>query len=175
MRIYEINPAVERLARSRFTYLAHCPATVDVVMGDARLSMERELAAGQPQQFDLIALDAFSSDAIPVHLLTREAFRLYFKELKPNGVIAVHTSNRYLDLRPVVENLARYFALDIAVISDDDPKDPWVYRSTWILATKDHTLLAGEEISAAAELPSFVPSPVGLWTDDRTSLVEILR
>src|SRR5438270_194164 len=71
LRIYEINPAVERLARSRFTYLARCPAKVDVVMGDARLSMEREVASGQSQQFDLLALDAFSSDAIPVHLLTK--------------------------------------------------------------------------------------------------------
>ena len=94
LRVYEINPDVEKLARTRFTHLSRCPARVEVVMGDARLSMEHEVAEKRSQQFDLLALDAFSSDAIPIHLLTKEAFALYLQELKPGGVLAIHTSNR---------------------------------------------------------------------------------
>jgi hypothetical protein len=175
LRIYDINPAVKRVALSQFTYLAYCAAQVDIVLGDARLSMEQELAAGHPQQFDLLALDAFSSDAIPVHLLTKESFEIYLRHLKPDGVIAVHTSNRYLDLRPVVENLARHFGLQAAVISDDDEKDWWVYRTTWILVTRNQALLDDEEIRAATDKPEAPDDSVSLWTDDHASLYEILK
>ena len=88
-RIYEINPLVLEVARREFTYLLDCPAKVDVVLGDARLSLEREPS----QQFDVLAVDAFSGDAIPVHLLTLETFRLYFRHLRPDGILAVHVSN----------------------------------------------------------------------------------
>ncbi|HWA10036.1 MAG TPA: fused MFS/spermidine synthase [Opitutaceae bacterium] len=175
LRIYEINPAVRELALGRFSYIRHCPAKVDIVLGDARLSMEQELAAGQPQQFDLLALDAFSSDAIPVHLLTREAFATYLRQLKPDGVIAVHTSNRYLNLRPVVEDLARDFGLKAAVVSDDDEKDWWVYRTTWILVTRNQALLDNEDIRNATDKPELLAKKVGLWTDDHASLYEILK
>ncbi|HEX2854852.1 MAG TPA: fused MFS/spermidine synthase [Opitutaceae bacterium] len=175
MRIYEIDPDVERLARSRFTYLALSPADVEVVLGDARLSMERELANGQRQNFDVLALDAFSSDAIPVHLLTVEAFTTYLAHLKPNGVIAVHTSNRYLDLRPVVENAAKHFGLESAVISDDENEDWWVYRTTWILLTKNQALLDNEEIAKVTEILTPPKRAVPLWTDDHASLIEILK
>jgi hypothetical protein len=175
LRIYDINPAVKHVALSQFTYVPFCAAKVDIVLGDARLSMERELAEGQSQQFDLLALDAFSSDAIPVHLLTKEAFEIYLQHLKSSGVIAVHTSNRYLDLRPVVENLAQHFGLEVATISDDDEKDWWIYRTTWILVTKNKALLANEEIRAATDTPDAHPKPVGLWTDDHASLYEILK
>ena len=175
LRIYEINPAVKELALHRFSYLANTPAKVDIVLGDARLSMEQELAANQPQQFDLLALDAFSSDAIPVHLLTKESFELYLHELKPDGVIAVHTSNRYLDLRPVVENLAKHFNLGIAVISDDDEKDWWIYRTTWILVTKNQAMLDKPEISSVTDTSEHAEKPVGLWTDDHASLYQILK
>jgi len=89
VRMYEINPEVKRLATTRFTYLSNCLGRVEVVLGDARLSLERE----PPQEFDLLVLDAFSSDAIPVHLLTREAFGLYERHLRPGGMIAAHISN----------------------------------------------------------------------------------
>ena len=175
LRIYDINPAVKGVALSQFTYVAFCAAKVDIILGDARLSMERELAAGQSQQFDLLALDAFSSDAIPVHLLTKEAFEIYLKHLTTNGVIAVHTSNRYLNLRPVVEGLARQFGLKTATISDDDEKDWWIYRTTWILVTRNQALLDNEEIRAATDSPETPAKPVGLWTDDHASLYEILK
>ncbi len=98
LRFYDINPLVVQIARDRFKYLSDCPAHVDIVLGDARLSLAREPS----QQFDILVIDAFSGDAIPVHLLTREAFRIYWRHLKPDGVLAVHISNRYLNLAPVV-------------------------------------------------------------------------
>lgn len=174
MHIYEIDPQVERLARTRFRYLEFSQAKVEVVLGDARLSMERELANHQLQQFDVLALDAFSSDAIPVHLLTIEAFQLYLAHLKPDGVIAVHTSNRYLDLEPVVENAARQLGLRAAVIADDQKDEWWVYRTTWILVTKNQALLDTPVIHAMTD-PSPSTRKAALWTDDHASVVEILK
>lgn len=175
VRIYEIDPQVERLARTRFRYLELSPAKVEVILGDARLSMERELANNQSQQFDVLALDAFSSDAIPVHLLTVEAFKIYLAQLTPDGVIAVHTSNRYLDLRPVVENAARHLGLETATISDDPKDEWWIYRTTWILVTKNKTLLQNADISTVTEAPQPPNPAVSLWTDDHASVVEILK
>ena len=175
LRIYEINPAVEKLAHDSFTYLSYSQAKIDIVMGDARLSLEQELAAGHPQQFDLLALDAFSSDAIPAHLLTKEAFELYLQHLRPDGVIAVHISNRHLDLEPVVRALAQHFNLNIAVISDDYEAEWWIYETTWILLTNSKPFLAQSAIEDAIDTPSKNPRPPVLWTDDQTSLYEILR
>ncbi len=175
IRIYEINPAVHRLATTRFEYLRRCQATVDVIMGDARLSMERELAAGEPQKFDVLALDAFSSDSIPVHLLTREAFGIYLKQLKPDGVLAVHTSNRYLNLRPVVERLAAEYGLKAATISIDDEPDWWVYRTTWILVTRNQAVLDVPAIKDVSDYPSESTKEKPLWTDDYASLYQILK
>ena len=176
VRIYEIDPQVERIARTRFSYLAHSAAQVEVVMGDARLSMERELARGEPQDFDVLVLDAFSSDAIPVHLLTVEAFAVYLKHLDPKGVIAVHTSNRYLNLRPEVEALARHFGLYAMSITDSPPKaDWWVFPSTWVLVTHNQALLANDEMLSAASPPDLSPDRISLWTDDRASIYEVLR
>lgn len=175
MRIYEINPEVERLARSRFRYLDLSPADIQVVLGDARLSLEEELRAGQSHQFDLLALDAFSSDAIPVHLLTRESMELYLAHMKPDGVIAVHISNRYLDLEPVVENLARHFGLGFAIINDSDPENWWVYRTTWVLLSRNQAFLDQPAIADLASAPLSRENAVGLWTDERASLFKVLR
>jgi SAM-dependent methyltransferase len=172
VRIYEINPEVERLARSRFTYLQDCKGKVEVALGDARLSMERE----SPQQFDLLALDAFSSDAIPVHLLTREAFETYERHLKPGGIIAVHISNHFLDLQPVVLNLARHFKYRFAVIDyDENDEEWWQYSSTWVLLTHNGSVLDAPGICAAALKVKADQAQVGLWTDDFSSLFEILK
>jgi len=173
VRVYEINPEVERLATSHFSYLRDCKGKVDVALGDARLSMEREA----PQNFDLLALDAFSSDAIPVHLLTQEAFTTYERHLKPGGVIAVHISNHFLDLQPVVLNLARQFNLSFAVIDFDENEDDWwEYSSTWVLLTHDRTFLSAPGICAAAvaDVPS-AARRLPLWADDFSSLFEILK
>jgi hypothetical protein len=174
LRIYEINPAVEKLARTTFTHLQRCEAKVDVIMGDARLSMEREVANGGSQQFDLLALDAFSSDAIPVHLLTKEAFEIYLQQIKSDGVIAVHVSNRYLDLRPVVQDLAEHFDLGCAVIPDDYEEEWWIYRTTWILVTRNRALLESEKIKEMTEDPDPDRTHT-FWTDDYASLYKILK
>src|SRR5437016_678615 len=134
-RSYEINPLDLGIASTWFTFLKDCQADRDVLMGDARLTMER-----QPnQQFDLIAVDAFSSDAIPVHLLTREAFVLYFRHLKPNGILAVHVSNRYLNLTPVVSRNAQDVSKAAILIDDCDQQIEYDYltSSDWVLVTSD--------------------------------------
>ena len=181
LRIYEINPTVMELASSRFTYLSNSAAQVEVILGDARLSMEREA----PQRFDLLALDAFSGDAIPVHLLTREAFEIYARHLTEKGVIAVHVSNRYLDLEPVVLNLARHCGYHAAVISFDEETGAdeefgdaggwWNYSSTWVLLTRDSDWLKSPEISRATEAAKPEGQNIPLWTDDFTSLYQILE
>ncbi|MBK6406875.1 MAG: fused MFS/spermidine synthase, partial [Holophagales bacterium] len=118
-RFYEINPLVIDLARSEFTYLAQCKAEVSVVLGDARLSLERE----PPQRFDILVVDAFSGDSIPVHLLTREAFALYQRHLAPGGVLAVHCSNRFLNLPPVVALAAKSRGLEARVVHSPGKPD----------------------------------------------------
>lgn len=174
-RIYEINEEVIRLARERFTYLRDTQAKTDMVLGDARLSLERE--AGQ--QFDVLALDAFSSDAIPVHLLTREAFEVYGRHLKPDGVIAVHISNRYLDLKPVLLPLAEHFGLAVAIIdtsllpSQEDARTG-AYQSTWVLLSKNREFMNLPEITAATRQPSAYPAGIKMWTDDESDLFRIL-
>jgi hypothetical protein len=172
VRIYEINPEVKRLAGTWFSFLRDCAGRTEVVLGDARLSLEKE----PPQNFDLLALDAFSSDAIPVHLLTREAFELYGRHLKTNGVIAVHVSNHFLDLEPVVIKLAEVFDYKFAVIDYDETDDKWwLYSSTWILLSRDENFLELAELGAALTPRAPVKKDLPLWTDDFTSLVRIMK
>lgn len=169
LRVYEIDPAIHDLARRRFTFLDECGAEVEVVMGDARLSMEREIDAGRPQGYDVLALDAFSSDAIPVHLLTAEAFESYLAHLAPDGILAVHISNRYLDLSPVVERLADHFGLSIVSVNDSGGDEWWIYSSTWMLLSRDPEALEREGIAAAADRCGR-GAGFPLWTDDFASI-----
>jgi hypothetical protein len=172
LRIYEINPEVTRLATTRFSYLSNCPARLEIIPGDARLSMERE----PPQAFDVLALDAFSGDAIPAHLLTREAFELYNRHLKPGGLIAVHISNHFLDLAQVVWQIAREFGYYSAVVDyDETPEEWWLYSSTWVLLTADRTLLEMPGLSTASTPLKNQKPHLPLWTDDFTSLFQILK
>ncbi|HSH94696.1 MAG TPA: fused MFS/spermidine synthase, partial [Roseimicrobium sp.] len=170
-RIYEINPAVEKIARETFSYVGDSAAKVDIILGDARLSMESEPS----QQFDILALDAFSSDAIPVHLLTREAFALYQRHLKPDGVIVVHVSNRYLDLRPVVTDLAADAGMKSAIVEYEEVEDRWWnYSSTWILVTRNQDLLDDAKIATSTDFEELTRK-VPLWTDDYSALFQILK
>ena len=170
-RFYEINPAVLNLATSRFTYLADSRAKCEVVMGDARLSMERE----EPQQYDVLAIDAFSSDAIPVHLLTEEAFAVYFRHLKPTGVLAVHISNRFLDLEPLVLGLADRFGLGAAVITSEDSDETGIMGATWVLVTANLEFLEYEPIRSAARPASENTTARIVWTDDYSNLMRIVK
>ena len=168
-RFYEINPLVLRLANTQFTFLKNCKARVDVELGDARLSLERE-----PQQnFDVLAVDAFSGDAIPVHLLTREAFALYFRHLKPGGVLAVHVSNKHLDLKPVVKMAAEALQKDARTIETQD-EDNEVFGATWVLVTSDRGFFDRPLLRSAAA-PVQSPRQVRLWTDDYSNLFTILK
>jgi SAM-dependent methyltransferase len=172
-RFYEINPEVVRLAGTDFNFLMTSRARVEVVPGDARLSLENE----SPQQFDLLVLDAFSSDAIPVHLLTQEAFTDYFRHLKPDGVIAVHISNRHLDLLPVVAGAAKHFQLLMIEINrKEDPASWWVYPSNWVLLSRNHDFMYSPAImSKASMMPDQAAANSILWTDDYASLFPIVR
>src|SRR5207247_1095260 len=138
-RAYEINPDVLRLSTGpdpAFTFLRDAPAEVTTILGDARLALEHD----PPLDLDVLALDAFSSDAIPVHLLTREAFALYLRHLRgADGVVAVHVSNKYLDLKPVVRGLAG--ALGLRAVLVDSPASGSVWSSDWVLVVRDDALL----------------------------------
>ncbi|MGA3284481.1 MAG: fused MFS/spermidine synthase [Verrucomicrobiota bacterium] len=169
---YEINPEVERLATSRFTFLSHCRGKVEITTGDARLSLERE----PPQNFDLLVLDAFSSDAIPVHLLTREAFTIYQRHLKTNGIIAVHVTSGSLNLEPVVANLAPCFNYQLITVESLPPRDqPWITTSFWVLLSRDGAILDSPAIRLAGRPPLTNSVSIRLWTDDFASLFQILR
>ena len=173
IRFYEINPEVIRLATSGtyFTYVKDSQARVEVVPGDARLSMERELDRGAPQKFDVLAIDAFSGDAIPVHLLTQEAFQIYLKHLSgPQAIIAIHITNTYLDLRPVVLKLAHHFGLHSAWINSPGNGET-VSTSSWMLLSQSNTLVT----EMAGTLDGVRLPESRLWTDDYSNLFQVLR
>jgi hypothetical protein len=172
-RFYEINPDVEPIARSWFWFLRDSPARTEVVLGDARVQLGRELAAGQSQDFDLIAVDAFSGDSIPMHLLTTECADIYRRRLKPGGVLALHISNRVLNLDPVARGMARYLGWTaVQVISDDDDKTG-ESSSTWVLITSDAGFLQRAGLSQkSSEWSSRAPIT---WTDDFASLWHVLE
>ena len=178
VRIYEIDPEVKKIAEKPFSYLATSLAKIDVIMGDGRLSLEHE----PPQNFDFLIMDAFSSDAVPVHLLTREAFAIYQRHLRPDGAIIVNISNRYLDLRPVVENAAREFGYLCHQIECDDGRDEeneegawWLYGSTFIILSKNREFMNRPALRNAASPPVTAPNNIPLWTDDYTSMFRVLK
>jgi hypothetical protein len=177
VRIYEINNQVQRLAHNRFHYLEDTEAKTEVVLGDARLSLERE----PDQQFDIIILDAFSSDSVPIHLLTREAFELYRRHLRSDGIIAVHISNRYLDLEPIVIRVAEYFVLKMAIIhhddlynDDEDADASGTYRSDWVLLTRNAQFVNQREIAEITSDPKTFSNKIRMWTDEQSNLLQIL-
>lgn len=173
VRLYEINPQIEDIARADFTFLADCEGDETVVLGDARITLEQELASGHSQQFDILFVDAFSGDSIPIHLLTREAFEVYLQHLKADGVLAVHITNLHLDLSNPVRTLAREFGLDNIQI-EHDPVSEWANYSRWIMITKNQKLL--NAIEAAGQSTPW-ESPIFreiLWTDDYCNLLEVI-
>ncbi len=229
VHVYELNPQVLRLANSRFTFLSNCPANLEITLGDARLSLEKE----EPQNFDLLVLDAFTSDAVPVHLLTKEAFSIYERHLNTNGLIAVHVSNKTLNLEPVVIQLARHFHYNFVMIdtpasgekleqtgstkpslttpNEDswkvapplpgastsgenswnlDPngmletspsewlmfkaEKPWNISSKWMLLSRGDKILNSPTVMVAARPVQPPAENTPLWTDDFSSLFQIL-
>lgn len=170
VRIYELNPQVIMLAQSEFTFLSASKATIELELGDARLSLEREPA----QRFDVLAIDAFSSDSIPAHLLTREAFAVYFRHMKPGGILAVHISNRYIDLQPVLAEAVRAFDKHARLVDTDDIDALGILGATWVLVADSEDELANEAIASISE-PLAPERSVRLWTDDFSDVYRLLK
>jgi len=168
-KIYEINPVVIDVATHYFYYLTEAKGKVETALGDARLTLEREPA----QRFDVLAIDAFSSDAIPVHLITREAVQVYLKNIKPDGAIAFHVTNRYLRLGPVVKQLADEIGYQAVQITDD-PEEHYLSRTDWVIVTKNRAFIDDPEVkkkrTAIEPIAGLQP-----WTDDFNNLFQILK
>jgi len=168
-RFYEIDPRVVSVAREYFTYLGDSAARVETVLGDARLSMDRE----PPQKYDVIVLDAFSSDSIPVHLITREAMAVYLRHLNPGGVIAFHISNRFLSLAPVLKEIADDASLKVSWVVDG-ARDSAISYTEWVLVSREGALLARPEIGSATRPIQEIPG-LGAWSDESNNLFRILK
>ena len=167
---YDINPLVLQISQNWFHYLRNCMAPHEVVLGDARLSLER----GRSQQFDVLAVDAFSGDAIPVHLLTKQAFDLYWRHLKPNGVLAVHVSNKYLDLGPVVALGAAATDKMAMMVSNEADDEREVAASDWVLVSSRPGFFDQPAVKDVA-MPIEPIRGLRTWTDDYSNLYRILR
>ncbi len=169
-RFYELNPQVLHLARTEFTFLREAQANTEVILGDGRLSLERETA----QNFDVLVVDAFSGDSIPVHLLSREAFELYLRHIRPGGILALHISSQILRIPPVVERAVQSLGLHSLYIHN--APDPNVYRSEaeWMLVARRPDDLRRPPLENAR--PTQVAyAGVRLWTDDYSALIPILK
>ncbi len=186
---YEINPAVIDIAENEnwFSFLTDCRkrgAKCETKLGDARLTMENELRDGHPQHFDLLVLDAFSGDAIPVHLLTEEAFeKIYLPNLATDGTIAIHITNHYVDLEPVVRGLAERFGFQTARVYHQRVKGQGIYRTDWMILSRNKALIAALQPFLSSPDKNGDPQvgvgesskPAILWTDDRSNLFDVLK
>ncbi|HVH97336.1 MAG TPA: fused MFS/spermidine synthase, partial [Enhygromyxa sp.] len=175
MVFYELDPQVVEVAWEEFTFLSDMPGTVEVVVGDGRLALERE----EPRGYDVLAIDAFSGDSIPMHLITREAMAAYMRHLKPDGAIVFQATNRYIDILPVVERLAAEHGMtavwveDIPEVDENGPTY-WLATTDQIIVTRNQALLEAKPIKTAAQLiPAQPDFPV--FTDDYTNLFRILK
>ena len=174
-RYYEINPAVIDLSSGSnpvFTYLRDSDAQIDTVLGDARRLLEQETARGENQRFDVLVVDAFSGDAIPVHLLTREAFEAYWRHLDPGGIVAIHVSSRHINLLPVVQGAADYFHAD-SVIRYEEGQGP-LLSNCWVLVTRRAGLLDTMGLEPMLP-PDTKPQQPRLWTDDYSDLFRLIK
>jgi len=173
-RFYEIDPHVIDAARDDFNFLSESLATVEIVLGDGRLALEREADQG----YDILAMDAFSGDAIPMHLLTRESFATYVRHIKQDGAIIFQATNRFVDIAPVVERLASEHGMTSVLISDSPGRLPgidyWRSATDQIICTRNRTLLVAEPIASVSE--PLLPRPeIDAWTDDASNLLRILK
>ena len=175
IRFYEIDPLVARVARTHFTYWSDSDAEVQLVVGDARIRLEEELSSTGPQGFDVLVVDAFSSDSIPAHLLTREAAELYRRHLRPDGVLALHISNLHLALEPVTLGMAETLGWEALRIRREADYDEAVWSSTWVLISANRELLDAPAVTALRRgWPKGFDKP-HVWTDDHTSLLQVLE
>jgi len=177
IRFYEINPEVTRVANdpSFFTYLRDCQARLDVITGDARLSMESELQRNQPQQFDVLVIDAFTGDAIPLHLLTQEAFEVYLREIRQrDGVMVLHITNTHLDLRRVMLKIAEHRQLHYALLHSEGDGMITTYND-WVLLSRDQIAMNSIATPAEQNTAAGQRGNMRLWTDEYSNLFSVLR
>lgn len=174
VRFYEINPAVVRLSDRYFTYRVATAARVELAMGDARLTLEREAQEPRTLPLDILVLDAFSSDSIPLHLLTREAFAVYARRLRPGGVLAVHISNRFLRLEPLVRGLAVEAGWSAVLLTNDKDDATGTDQSTWVLVTSNAELLASPIVKVRQQAWAAEDAPL-VFTDAYSNLYRLLR
>lgn len=170
IRFYEINPAIRPIAEHLFTYLRDSDAQISFAPGDARISLTRE----PPQHYDVLVVDAFSGDAIPVHLLTVQAMKVYQRQLAPGGILAFHISNQYLDLAPVVGPLAAASGMQARLIDTPSNDTRGEYRATWVLVTNNSAFLSQPPV-VLASLPVHLKPGLRTWTDNYSSLLPILQ
>jgi SAM-dependent methyltransferase len=170
IRFYEINPAVLPIAQNVFRYLRDSAAKIEIVEGDARRSLQKE----QPENFDVLVVDAFSGDAIPLHLLTAQAVELYKRHLAPGGVLAFHISNQHVNLEPEIALLGRNAGMEVRRISNNGNPDTGAFNSTWMLVSADAGFFQKPEIFNHAHAP-VMDARVRLWTDDYSSLLPLLH
>jgi spermidine synthase len=170
-RFYEINPQVIAVAKADFTFLADSDARIEIALGDARLNLEREA----PQNFDVLAVDAFSSDSIPVHLITKEALGVYLRHVKPDGIVAFHVSNRFLRLAPVVARLAKEHGAHTLAVYEWGGEEGNRTQSDWVLVSRDPQVLKATEIEEAKPEALEDDASLRTWTDDYSNLVQILK
>jgi SAM-dependent methyltransferase len=173
-RFYDINTQVIGFAQRYFTFLGDSKSRVELALGDARLSLERE----SPQQFDILAIDAFSGDSVPAHLLTVEALDVYARHLKPNGVLMFHTTNRYLELAPVVRMVAESRGMAAALIEHEpteaQEENELLSNSDWVIVTRDLAVMKLPEIAVRVKEIALPPRAT-LWTDDYNNLFHVLK
>ena len=178
-RFYEINPVVVDLAKGQggfFSFVKDSRSKIEIVQGDARLSLEKELSAGTGNQFDILVLDTFSSDSIPVHLVTLQAFDIYLKNLAPDGLIAANISNQFLDLRPVLWQVAQYYKLQMAIVqSPAEKNNPAANYSIWVLLTRNPKLLEAPALAGNLAPLSGFRTDILPWTDDYSNLIQIIK
>jgi spermidine synthase len=174
LRFYEINPQVVRMANAFFTFLKDAPTPPEIVIGDGRIQLERELPVDPSEAFDVLGVDAFSSDAIPLHLLTREAFRIYWKCLRPDGILVINISNRHVDLKPVVRGLADEIAKTTLHISSYGEDENGTSGADWLIVTSNKAFLDDPAIKEMVEPWPEDARPPFVWTDDHASLWQVL-
>ncbi len=167
---YEINPQVEEIARNEFSFLSDSQGKVEIKIGDGRLLLEGE----KNQQFDLLAIDAFSGDSIPIHLLTLEAINLYFSHLKPDGILAFHVSNLYLDLPQVIDKAGKTLGKHTLVVLNHEDETKKIYQAEWVLMASNPAVFNTPEIKKAGTKVMSKPD-IRLWTDDYSNLFQLFH
>jgi spermidine synthase len=170
IQFYEINPAVAPIAQNAFTYLRESGAQITIVPGDARTSLQQE----PPQNFDVLVVDAFSGDAIPLHLLTTQAVELYKRHLAPGGILAFHISNQHVDLEPEIALLAHAAGMEVRRVSSFENPQLGEFTATWMLLTEGGDFFAQPEVARVVREPA-LSLTARLWTDDYSSLLPLLH